>query len=113
MPVRLADLMFGLPVVVVPEVQVLPVVFREPRVFRILDEVPEVESVLVVAAPAAMCQASRRRLTGYSFQTGAERQARFARREQELQRLRDEEVAWVMPSQAVIERDDSLEGLGI
>jgi len=41
MPVRLADLMFGVSVVVVPEVQVLPVVFREPRVFRILDEEPE------------------------------------------------------------------------
>ena len=112
MSVQLADLMFGVPVVVVPEVQV-PVVFREPRVFRILDEEPEVEAVPVVAAPAAMCQASRRRLTGYSFQTGAERQRRFARREQELRRLRDEDAVWVMPSRAVIGYDDSLEGLGI
>ena len=66
MPVQLADLMFGVPVVVVPEVQVAPAVFREPRVFRILDEEPE-EAVAVspppvaVAprAPAAMCMASR------------------------------------------------------
>ena len=65
MPVRLADLMFGSPVVVVPEVQVLPAVFREPRVFRILDEEPE-EAVAVSPpaavpprAPAAMCMASR------------------------------------------------------
>jgi len=62
MPVRLADLMFGLPVVVVPEVQV-PAVFREPRVFRFLDEEPE--EVPVVAPPAAvpppapLCMASR------------------------------------------------------
>ena len=71
MPVQLADLMFGVPVVVVPEVQVAPVVFREPRVFRFLDEELEVEAVLVVAPPAAvpprapapMCMASRRPLT--------------------------------------------------
>ena len=68
----------------------------------------------VVRAPAApMCQASRRRLTGYPFQTGAERQRRFAARERELQQLRDEDAAWVMLSRAVIERDDSLEDLGI
>ena len=114
MPVRLADLMFGVPVVVVvPEVQVLPAVFREPRVFRILDEEPEVEAVPVVAAPVPMCLASRRPVSGYPFQSGAERQRGFARREEELQRLRDEDAVWVMPSRAVIGYDDSLEGLGI
>jgi len=68
MPVQLADLMFWVSVVVVPEVQVAPVVFREPRVFRFLDEEPE-EAVAVspppVAAPppAPLCMASRRPLT--------------------------------------------------
>ena len=63
MPVQLADLMFWVSVVVVPEVQV-PAVFREPRVFRILDEEPEEAVVAPPAAvppraPAPMCMASR------------------------------------------------------
>ena len=66
MPVRLADLMFGSPVVVVPEVQV-PAVFREPRVFRFLDEEPEEAAVVALPAavppPAPLCMASRRSLT--------------------------------------------------
>ena len=66
------------PVEVVPLSQPVPVII-------IAQPVP-------VRAPAApCCLASRRRpVTGYPFQTGAERQRRFARREQELRRLRDE-----------------------
>jgi len=104
------DALFGVPATVaeplpVP-VEVVPLAQPMPAIV-IMQPMP----VCVPAAP--MCQASRRPVSGYPFQSSAERQRCFAAREQELQRLRDEEAAWVMPSQTVIARDDSLEGLGI
>ncbi|HUW14527.1 MAG TPA: hypothetical protein VM537_32705 [Anaerolineae bacterium] len=105
------DALFGVPVTVAepPPVPVEVVPLPQPvPVIIIAQPVP----VRVPAAPC--CLASRRPATGYPFQTGAERQRRFAEREQELRRLRDEETAWARCSMwAVIERDDSLEELGI
>ena len=97
------DALFGAPATVAEPPPVPVIVIAQP-----------VRPAPARALAAPCCLASRRRpATGYPFQAGAERQRRFAEREQVLQRLRDEESAWVMPSRAVIERDDSLEGLGI
>ena len=108
------DALFGAPATVAepPPVPVEVVPLSQPVPVIVIAQPMQLVPVRVPAAPC--CLASRRRsATGYPFQTGAERQRRFAARDQELQRLKDEESAWAMPSRAVIEYDDSLEELGI
>ena len=108
------DGLFGAPATIAgpPPVPVEVATVAQPVPVIVIAQPVRPAPARALAAPC--CLASRRRpATGYPFQAGAERQRRFAEREQVLQRLRDEESAWVMPSRAVIERDDSLEGLGI
>ena len=108
------DALFGVPATVAEPPPVPVEVVPLPQSVPVIVITQPVRPVPVRVPAVPMCMASRRRvLTGYPFQTGGERQRRFAARERELQRLRDEDAAWVMPSQAVIERDDSLEELGI
>ena len=107
------DALFGVPATVTEPLPAPVEVVQPPQPVPVIVITQPVQPVPVRAPAAPCCLASRRPATGYPFQTGAERQRRFAEREQALQRLRDEDAAWVPPSQVVIERDDSLEGLGI
>jgi len=92
------DGLFGAPATVAepPPVPVEVVPLSQPVPVIVITQPVRLVPARAPAAP--MCQASRRALTGYPFQTGGERQRRFAARERELQRLRDEDAAWVMPS---------------